>query len=62
MTDTALQDYAIWVLLPSLETDDPNLQYYYDFEPALAVAHVLFSNSAVSGNGVPLHYLQLLRS
>ncbi len=36
MTDTALHDFAIWVLLPSLDTDDPNLQYYYDFEPALA--------------------------
>lgn len=31
-----LQRYALWVLLPTLDTDDPNLQYYYDFEPALA--------------------------
>lgn len=23
--------YKIWVLVPHLETDDPNLQYYYDF-------------------------------
>lgn len=30
-----LQDFALWVLLPTLETDDPNLQYYYDFQTAL---------------------------
>ncbi len=29
-------DFELWVLLPTLETDDPNLRYYYDFEPALA--------------------------
>ncbi len=34
-TDT-IHEYAVWVLLPTLETDDPNLKYYYDFEPALA--------------------------
>lgn len=27
----ALHQYKIWVLFPHLETDDPNLQYYYDF-------------------------------
>ncbi|MFM8473633.1 MAG: hypothetical protein ACKOBV_08955 [Candidatus Kapaibacterium sp.] len=31
-----IKDHALWVLLPTLETDDPNLRYYYDFEPALA--------------------------
>lgn len=26
----------IWVLIPSVETDDPNIQYYYDFSQSLA--------------------------
>ncbi len=26
------EPYFIWVLAPQLETDDPNLKYYYDFE------------------------------
>jgi len=26
-----LRDYKIWVLFPQLETEDPHLQYYYDF-------------------------------
>jgi D-alanine-D-alanine ligase len=36
LNERKLEDYAVWVLLPTLETDDPNLKYYYDFEPALA--------------------------
>ena len=28
--------YFIWVLAPQIETDDPNLQYYYDFEQGIA--------------------------
>lgn len=27
--------YKIWVLVPHLETEDPNLQYYYDFSQSL---------------------------
>lgn len=27
--------YKMWVLVPHLETDDPNLQYYYDFSQSL---------------------------
>ena len=27
--------YKVWVLVPHLETDDPNLQYYYDFSQSL---------------------------
>lgn len=30
-----LQKLKIWVLYPYLETDDPNLQYYYDFSQSL---------------------------
>lgn len=29
--DSAIRNLKIWVLYPWLETEDPNLQYYYDF-------------------------------
>lgn len=32
----SLTNLKIWVLFPYLETDDPNLQYYYDFTQSLA--------------------------
>lgn len=31
----SLDHYKIWVLAPHLETDDPNLQYYYDFTQSI---------------------------
>lgn len=31
----SLTNLKIWVLVPFLETDDPNLQYYYDFTQSL---------------------------
>ncbi len=31
----SLTNLKIWVLFPYLETDDPNLQYYYDFSQSL---------------------------
>ena len=43
-----LSDYAVWVLLPTLRTDDPNLKYYYDFEPALAEYTAAFAALGVS--------------
>jgi len=32
----SLTNLKIWVLVPHLETDDPNLQYYYDFSQSFA--------------------------
>jgi D-alanine-D-alanine ligase len=32
----SLTNLKIWVLVPHLETDDPNLKYYYDFSQSLA--------------------------
>ncbi|HRG68068.1 MAG: hypothetical protein JNL65_01145 [Saprospiraceae bacterium] len=29
------KDWLVWVLAPYLETDDPNLQYYYDFSQSI---------------------------
>ena len=31
ITEDLIRTYQFWVLVPSLETSDPNLQYYYDF-------------------------------
>lgn len=30
-----LKPYTVWVLAPKLETEDPNLQYYYDFTQSI---------------------------
>jgi D-alanine-D-alanine ligase len=30
-----LKPYIVWVLAPHLESDDPNLQYYYDFSQSI---------------------------
>ena len=26
------EPYFVWVVAPQLDTDDPNLKYYYDFD------------------------------
>ena len=39
----AFDDYALWVLVPHLETEDPNLQYYYDFSQSLKEYEKVFS-------------------
>lgn len=31
-----LKPYSIWVLAPHLESDDPNIQHYYDFTQSIA--------------------------
>ncbi len=35
VADNPLRKLKIWVLYPYLQTDDPNLQYYYDFSQSL---------------------------
>jgi D-alanine-D-alanine ligase len=30
-----LQPYFVWILAPHLESDDPNIQYYYDFSQSI---------------------------
>ncbi len=36
-------EYLVWVLAPYLETDDPNLQYYYDYTQSIAEYQKVFS-------------------
>lgn len=38
-----LQSYKFWVLVPQLETNDPNLEYYYDFSQSLKEYTAVFS-------------------
>ncbi len=35
-TSGLLKPYIIWVLAPHLESEDPNLKYYYDFTQSIA--------------------------
>jgi D-alanine-D-alanine ligase len=35
-TSGLLKPYTIWVLAPHLESEDPNLKYYYDFTQSIA--------------------------
>lgn len=30
-----LNPFTIWVLAPDIETNDPNLSYYYDFSQSI---------------------------
>ena len=30
-----LKPYTIWVLAPKIESEDPNIQYYYDFTQSI---------------------------
>jgi D-alanine-D-alanine ligase len=39
----SLTNLKIWVLVPHLETDDPNLQYYYDFSQSFEEYSKVFS-------------------
>ena len=38
-----LKPYTIWVLAPFLETEDPNLQHYYDFTQSIKEYTAVFS-------------------
>lgn len=37
------EDYFVWVMAPYLETQDPNLQYYYDYTQSIAEYQKVFS-------------------
>jgi D-alanine-D-alanine ligase len=40
-------DYKIWVLAPKLESEDPNLSYYYDFTQSIAEYTKVFEELSV---------------
>lgn len=46
--------YKMWVLVPHLETDDPNLQYYYDFSQSLKEYTQVFNELDVQWQWQPV--------
>ena len=42
-TGNPLQNMYVWVLAPSLETSDPNIEYYYDFSQSIEEYKKVFS-------------------
>ena len=38
-----IRKLKVWVLYPHLQTDDPNLQYYYDFSQSLKEYTAVFT-------------------
>src|SRR5262245_42817707 len=54
-----LKSYAVWVIVPSLDTDDPNLQCYYDFEPAMAEYTKAFAELGLEWKWKPVSILNI---
>lgn len=46
--------YKMWVLVPHLETDDPNLKYYYDFSQSLKEYTQVFDELKVQWQWQPV--------
>ena len=44
----------IWILFPYLETEDPNLQYYYDFSQSLEEYRKIFAESGADWTWQPV--------
>lgn len=62
---TFLHPYKIWVLSPYLESDDPNIQHYYDFTQSLAEYTKVFEELQVEWEWQPVtinNYKQIIRS
>jgi len=61
---TTLKPYKIWVLVPYLESDDPNIQYYYDFTQSLAEYTKVFEELKADWRWQPVtmdNYKQIIR-
>jgi D-alanine-D-alanine ligase len=60
-----LKPYKIWVLAPYLESDDPNIQHYYDFTQSLAEYTKVFEELKADWKWQPLtmdNYKQVIHS
>lgn len=60
-----LKPYTIWVLAPHLESDDPNLQHYYDFTQSIAEYTRVFDELKASWKWQPVSmkdYKQVIKS
>jgi D-alanine-D-alanine ligase len=49
-----LSSYCVWVLAPQLETEDPNLAYYYDFSQSIQEYTRVFSELNVEWKWQPV--------
>lgn len=60
-----LKPYTIWVLAPHLESDDPNIQHYYDFTQSIQEFTIVFDNLKASWKWQPVtmdNYKEIIRS
>lgn len=60
-----LKPYMIWVLAPHLESDDPNIQHYYDFTQSIKEYTRVFEELKASWKWQPVtmdNYKQVIRS
>jgi D-alanine-D-alanine ligase len=60
-----LKPYIIWVLAPHLESEDPNLKYYYDFTQSIAEYTKVFAELKVEWKWQPVtinNYKEIIAS
>jgi D-alanine-D-alanine ligase len=60
-----LKPYTIWVLAPHLESEDPNLKYYYDFTQSIAEYTKVFEELKAEWKWQPVtinNYKEIIRS
>lgn len=60
-----LKPYVIWVLAPHLESEDPNLTYYYDFTQSIAEYKKVFEELKAEWKWQPVtinNYKEIVRS
>ncbi|MBL7731205.1 MAG: hypothetical protein JNM88_08515, partial [Chitinophagaceae bacterium] len=59
------EPYTVWVLAPHLESDDPNLSYYYDFSQSIAEYTRVFEELKADWKWQPVtisNYKDIVRS
>ena len=60
-----LKPYTIWVLAPHLESEDPNLKYYYDFTQSIIEYTKVFAELKVEWKWQPVtinNYKEIIAS
>ena len=60
-----LKPYTIWVLAPHLESDDPNIQHYYDFTQSIAEYTKVFEELKATWKWQPVtlqNYKEIVKS
>lgn len=60
-----LKPYTIWVLAPHLESDDPNIQHYYDFSQSIQEFTKVFEELKAQWKWQPVtmdNYKEIIRS